>query len=167
MKNGWENFTFLCSSFFFFCCHTLTKVGSENASLYCCHNWFQFLMVPSSLHPVELSLGIEREVMQKKSFFKEGIFRKVICVCVFDGRKESFLVDCVLLHLHSCCCWIVVRLLSAPVPSWVHRIEEFLVFLCATRGKSFLESWDTTFLPDWQPFFIFVWFTFTWALAIL
>ena len=27
------------------------------------------------------------------------------------------------------------------------------------RGKSLLESWGTTFLPDWQPPLIFVWFT--------
>ena len=27
------------------------------------------------------------------------------------------------------------------------------------RGKSFLELWVTTFLPDWQPPLIFVWFT--------
>ena len=26
------------------------------------------------------------------------------------------------------------------------------------RGKSLLESWDTTFLPDWQPTLIFVQF---------
>ena len=28
-----------------------------------------------------------------------------------------------------------------------------------TRGKSLLESWVTTFLPDWQPPLIFVWIT--------
>ena len=27
------------------------------------------------------------------------------------------------------------------------------------RGKSLLELWGTTFLPDWQPPSIFVWFT--------
>ena len=27
-----------------------------------------------------------------------------------------------------------------------------------SRGKSLLESWRTTFLPDWQPPLIFVWF---------
>ena len=30
---------------------------------------------------------------------------------------------------------------------------------CCTRGKSLLESWSTTFLPDWQLPLIFVWFT--------
>ena len=30
--------------------------------------------------------------------------------------------------------------------------------LLYTRGKSLLESWVTTFLPDWQPPLIFVWF---------
>ena len=33
-----------------------------------------------------------------------------------------------------------------------------------TRGKSLLESWGTTFLPEWQPHLIFVW---SWALAKL
>ena len=28
-----------------------------------------------------------------------------------------------------------------------------------TNDKSLLESWVTTFLPDWQPPLIFVWFT--------
>ena len=27
------------------------------------------------------------------------------------------------------------------------------------RGKSLVESLDTTFLPDWQPPLVFVWFT--------
>ena len=29
----------------------------------------------------------------------------------------------------------------------------------STRGKSLLESWGTTFLLNWQPPLIFVWFT--------
>ena len=36
--------------------------------------------------------------------------------------------------------------------------SECSTYLC-TRGKSLLESWGTTFLPDWQPPLIFVWFT--------
>ena len=28
-----------------------------------------------------------------------------------------------------------------------------------TRGKSLLEPWGNTFLPDWQPPLMFVWFT--------
>ena len=35
--------------------------------------------------------------------------------------------------------------------------KEFFFGSC--RGKSLLESWGTTFLFDWQPPFIFVWFT--------
>ena len=31
-----------------------------------------------------------------------------------------------------------------------------------TRGKPLLESWGTTFLSDWQPHLIFVWFTWKW-----
>ena len=33
------------------------------------------------------------------------------------------------------------------------------VLLMSSRGKSLLELWGTTFLPDWQPPLIFVWFT--------
>ena len=42
-------------------------------------------------------------------------------------------------------------------------------FMSVRTGKSLLESGGTTFLPDWQPPLIFVWFTYfkiTWALAI-
>ena len=33
------------------------------------------------------------------------------------------------------------------------------IFFKLPRGQSLLESWVTTFLPDWQPPLIFVWFT--------
>jgi len=44
-----------------------------------------------------------------------------------------------------------------------------MIMWCHSRGKSILESLGTTFLPNWQPPLIFVWFTskLTWALAIL
>ena len=35
----------------------------------------------------------------------------------------------------------------------------WLVCSLLNRGKSLLESWGTTFLSDWQPPLIFVWFT--------
>ena len=44
------------------------------------------------------------------------------------------------------------------------KIEDVLGMSCEgklsmpTRGKSHLELWVTTFLPDWQPPLIFVWF---------
>ena len=34
----------------------------------------------------------------------------------------------------------------------------FWKWYLSSRGKSLLESWCTTFLPDWQPPLIFVWF---------
>ena len=34
----------------------------------------------------------------------------------------------------------------------------FITIRCYARGKSLLESWVTTFLPDWQLCLIFVWF---------
>ena len=44
-----------------------------------------------------------------------------------------------------------------------HYLKEGLctkyAFFWKTRGKSLLELWPTSFLPDWQPPLIFVWFT--------
>ena len=39
------------------------------------------------------------------------------------------------------------------------NIDSIRHSILITRGKSLLELWDTTFLPDWQPPLIFVWFT--------
>ena len=37
--------------------------------------------------------------------------------------------------------------------------DSFYKFYFKASGKSLLESWVTTFLPNWQPSLIFVWFT--------
>ena len=44
---------------------------------------------------------------------------------------------------------------------WTNETGHFTYseFSIYTRGKSLLESWGTTFLPDWQPPLIFVLFT--------
>ena len=47
-KNGWEKSTFLLFNKFFF-----SSGIKKYAALYCCHNWFQFLMVPSLLSSVQ------------------------------------------------------------------------------------------------------------------
>ena len=37
----------------------------------------------------------------------------------------------------------------------------------STRGKSLSELWITTFLPDWQPPLIFVWFLSNFLVHVL
>ena len=47
------------------------------------------------------------------------------------------------------------------------KLSQVKYFANYARGNSFLESWSTTFHPDWQPPLIFVFFYFkiTWANA--
>ena len=44
------------------------------------------------------------------------------------------------------------------VTFWKKKSQFFFIHFIIPRGKSFLESWVTTLLPDWQPPCIFVWF---------
>jgi len=50
---------------------------------------------------------------------------------------------------------------STYVPTYVPQLkgENYTIYLALhTRGKSLSELWVNTFLPDWQPPLIFVWF---------
>ena len=53
----------------------------------------------------------------------------------------------------------VCRVVGAFNAEKLHSVEKGISPAFDARGKSLLESWRTTFLSDWQPPLIFVWFT--------
>ena len=109
------------------------------------------------------------------TYFVSGVWRIFSRRSNFRMRnfwKEDWNITSVAVYLIRYLLWDNVK---DNVKFFLHKVtnlheSQILKVLLCTRGKSLLESWDTNFLPDWQPPLIFVYliyFKITWALAIL
>ena len=106
----------------------------------------------------------------------DGLYRSV------DLHGSQFKERVILLYMAVMIFWIfcIKRPIEGSVNVWVeptekksceqekscvlekkvaNMIEMVLFLFFQTRGKSLLELWGTTFILDWQPPLIFVWFT--------